>query len=97
VRIFLFRTPSLSGNSQRVLDRGFAITSDKVMEAFVLGLMREEEGIAAGVLESLGANMQKVRAHTLLVLDRIHKIFLPIKATRKHHLPKANRTGSEPF
>ena len=39
----------------------------------LLGMMREGGGIAAGVLESLGANMQKVRAHTLLLLDRIHK------------------------
>lgn len=34
---------------------------------------RKGEGIAAGVLESLGATMQRVRAQTLLILDRISK------------------------
>jgi ATP-dependent Clp protease ATP-binding subunit ClpC len=42
-------------------------------EHILLGLVREGEGIAAGVLESLGATMKRVRAQTLLVLDRISK------------------------
>jgi len=42
-------------------------------EHLLLGLVGEGEGIAAGVLESLGASMQRVRAQTLLVLDRISK------------------------
>ena len=42
-------------------------------EHLLLGLVREGEGIAAGVLESLGATMQRVRAQTLLVLDHISK------------------------
>jgi ATP-dependent Clp protease ATP-binding subunit ClpA len=37
-------------------------------EHLLLGLVREGEGIAAGVLESLGVNLEKVRAETLRVL-----------------------------
>jgi len=37
-------------------------------EHLLLGLVREGEGIAAGVLESLGVDLKKVRAETLRVL-----------------------------
>ena len=37
-------------------------------EHLLLGLVREGEGIAAGVLESLGVNLEKVRTATLNVL-----------------------------
>ena len=37
-------------------------------EHLLLGLVREGEGIAAGVLESLGVNLEKVRAQTIQVL-----------------------------
>jgi ATP-dependent Clp protease ATP-binding subunit ClpA len=37
-------------------------------EHLLLGLVREGEGIASGVLESLGANLEKVRRQTLQVL-----------------------------
>jgi hypothetical protein len=36
----------------------------------LLGLIREGEGIAAGVLESLGVNLEKVRTHTIQVLSQ---------------------------
>jgi hypothetical protein len=39
-------------------------------EHILLGLMREGEGIAAGVLESLGLNLEKIRAATLNVLNQ---------------------------
>ncbi|MDE3228436.1 MAG: hypothetical protein KGO05_01035 [Chloroflexota bacterium] len=39
-------------------------------EHILLGLVREGEGIAAGVLESLGANLEKVRTTTLQVLSQ---------------------------
>ncbi len=39
-------------------------------EHLLLGLVREGEGIAAGVLESLGANLEKVRTQTIEVLSR---------------------------
>lgn len=34
-------------------------------EHLLLGLIREGEGIAAGVLESLGVNLEKVRTQTI--------------------------------
>ena len=37
-------------------------------EHLLLGLLREGEGIAAGVLQSLGVNLEKVRTTTILVL-----------------------------
>ncbi len=39
-------------------------------EHLLLGLVREGEGIAAGVLESLGVNLEKVRAQTIQVLSQ---------------------------
>src|SRR5438876_1095771 len=39
-------------------------------EHLLLGLVREGEGIAAGVLESLGINLEKVRTQTILVLSQ---------------------------
>ena len=41
-------------------------------EHLLLGLLREGEGIAAGVLESLGLSLQEVRAQTMQVLNE-HK------------------------
>jgi ATP-dependent Clp protease ATP-binding subunit ClpA len=38
-------------------------------EHLLLGLVREGEGIAAGVLESLGVNLEKVRTQTIHVLS----------------------------
>ena len=40
-------------------------------EHLLLGLVREGEGIAAGVLESLGVNLENVRAETVRVLARL--------------------------
>ena len=39
-------------------------------EHLLLGLIREGEGIAAGVLESLGVNLEKVRTQTIQVLGQ---------------------------
>src|SRR3954464_13829713 len=39
-------------------------------EHLLLGLMREGEGIAAGVLESLGVNLEKVRAQVMQVVSQ---------------------------
>ncbi|ACZ42256.1 ATPase AAA-2 domain protein [Thermobaculum terrenum ATCC BAA-798] len=39
-------------------------------EHLLLGLVREGEGIAAGVLESLGVNLEKVRAQVLQVINQ---------------------------
>ena len=39
-------------------------------EHLLLGLVREGEGIAAGVLETLGVNLEKVRAQVMQVLSQ---------------------------
>ena len=39
-------------------------------EHLLLGLVREGEGIAAGVLESLGVNLERVRAETTRILSQ---------------------------
>jgi ATP-dependent Clp protease ATP-binding subunit ClpC len=39
-------------------------------EHLLLGLVREGEGIGAGVLESLGVNLEKVRTQTIQVLNQ---------------------------
>ncbi len=39
-------------------------------EHLLLGLVREGEGIAAGVLESLGVNLEKVRTQTIQILSQ---------------------------
>ena len=39
-------------------------------EHLLLGLVREGEGIAAGVLESLGVNLEKVRTQTIQILQQ---------------------------
>jgi ATP-dependent Clp protease ATP-binding subunit ClpA len=39
-------------------------------EHLLLGLVREEDGIAAGALESLGVNLEKVRTETIRVLSQ---------------------------
>src|SRR5215472_15488204 len=48
-------------------------------EHLLLGLVREGEGIAAGVLESLGVNLEKVRRATLEVLgaSSTEKVVIP--------------------
>ncbi len=53
-------------------------------EHLLLGLVREGEGIAAGVLESLGVNLEKVRTQTIQVLSQ---------ASGPHHTdPKHSKT-----
>jgi ATP-dependent Clp protease ATP-binding subunit ClpC len=42
-------------------------------EHLLLGLVREGHGIGAGVLESLGVSLEKVRAQTLQVLGKLER------------------------
>ena len=39
-------------------------------EHLLIGIMRESEGVAAGVLESLGVNLEKVRSETTRILNQ---------------------------
>ncbi len=47
-------------------------------EHLLLGLLREGEGIAIGVLESLGVNSEKVRAQTIQVLAQCSTATAPV-------------------
>src|SRR5258708_4503772 len=55
----------LAGDEARRLNHTYIGT-----EHLLLGLVREGEGIAAGVLESLGVNLEKVRTQTIQVLSQ---------------------------
>src|SRR5579859_680872 len=59
-------------------------------EHLLLGLVREGEGIAAGVLESLGVNLEKVRTQTIQVLsqpDILQKMEVPPQLKQEFELP----------
>jgi ATP-dependent Clp protease ATP-binding subunit ClpA len=55
----------LAVDEARRLDHSYIGT-----EHLLLGLVREGEGIAAGVLESLGVNLEKVRQQVMLVIEQ---------------------------
>src|SRR5262252_8949824 len=55
-------------------------------EHLLLGLVREGEGIAAGVLESRGVSLDKVRAATIRVLD---VGFTELQPQRPHVPPRS--------
>jgi ATP-dependent Clp protease ATP-binding subunit ClpC len=42
-------------------------------EHLLLGLVREGQGIAAGVLNSLGVSLEKVRTQTMVVLNKLER------------------------
>ncbi len=58
-------------------------------EHLLLGLVREGEGIAAGVLESLGVNLEKVRSQTIQVLSQSNS---PHSETSGDTMATATRT-----
>ncbi len=60
-------------------------------EHLLLGLVREGEGIAAGVLESLGVSLEKVRAQVIQVLNQSSGYAQPAKAASK--TPYADAMG----
>ena len=55
-------------------------------EHLLLGLVREGEGIAAGVLESLGVNLEKVRTQTIQVLSQSGSPTSAMPSTPRHRL-----------
>ena len=52
-------------------------------EHLLLGLVREGEGIAAGVLESLGVNLDKVRHEVIRVLSQSSAARVPASETKR--------------
>jgi ATP-dependent Clp protease ATP-binding subunit ClpC len=56
-------------------------------EHLLLGLVREGEGIAAGVLESLGVNLEKVRAQVMQVVNQSSSSYnQPKQATKTPYM-----------
>ena len=62
-------------------------------EHLLLGLVREGEGIAAGVLESLGVNLERVRAETTRILSQSAPQAAPRQAPRRQHDPTVDQLG----
>src|SRR3990170_2975656 len=73
---------TLAQDEARRLDHNYIGT-----EHLLLGLVREGEGIAAGVLESLGVNLDKVRHEVIRVLSQ---------STASGPAPEAKRSSKTP-
>jgi ATP-dependent Clp protease ATP-binding subunit ClpC len=64
-------TPRAKKVLELAADEARRLNHDSIgTEHLLLGLVREGEGIAAGVLESLGWNMEMVRTQTIRVLNQ---------------------------
>src|SRR3989442_6822514 len=64
-------------------------------EHLLLGLVREGEGIAAGVLESLGVSLDRVRAQGIHVLSQSSS-YTPHEARHAHPNPPIGPKGTTP-
>ena len=62
-------------------------------EHLLIGLMREGEGVAAGVLESLGVSLDKVRAETSRILSQAAQ-HSPTSARSSTRTPRWTSLGS---
>ena len=62
-------------------------------EHLLLGLVREGEGIAAGVLESLGVNLDKVRHQVIHVLCRVSSVSPAQETKRPSKTPTLDQLG----
>src|SRR6185312_15206244 len=62
-------------------------------EHLLLGLVREGEGIAAGVLESLGVNLEKVRQQTIQVLSQSNNPHEPGRDPKHSKTPTIDQMG----
>jgi bifunctional DNase/RNase len=68
-------------------------------EHLLLGLVREGEGIAAGVLESLGVNLEKVRAQTIQALSQAGapQVVSRSRFSQTHLIQSLMEVGDERF
>jgi len=64
-------------------------------EHMLIGLMREGEGVAAGVLESLGVSLDKVRAETNSLLSKSAKKSTSPQARHSSRTPLLDELGSD--
>jgi ATP-dependent Clp protease ATP-binding subunit ClpC len=62
-------------------------------EHLLLGLVREGEGIAAGVLESLGVNLEKVRHQVIHVLSQSSSVAPAQESKRPSKTPTLDQLG----
>jgi ATP-dependent Clp protease ATP-binding subunit ClpC len=62
-------------------------------EHLLLGLVREGEGIAAGVLESLGVNLDKVRHEVIRVLSQSSSVGPATETKRASKTPTVDQLG----
>src|SRR5579884_1529624 len=80
----------LAVDEARRLNHGYIGT-----EHLLLGLVREGEGIAAGVLESLGVNLERVRTTTIQILANKEPPSSP-RGTPKHtNTPTIDQMGMD--
>src|SRR4030066_171136 len=64
-------------------------------EHLLLGLVREGEGIAAGVLESLGINLERVRAETTRILSQSMPQGAPVTGRVPPRTPTVDQLGMD--
>ena len=64
-------------------------------EHLLLGLVREGEGIAAGVLESLGVNLERVRAETTRILSQSAPQAAGTGARQASRTPTVDQLGAD--
>jgi ATP-dependent Clp protease ATP-binding subunit ClpC len=62
-------------------------------EHLLIGLMREGEGVAAGVLESLGITLDKVRAETSRILSQSTSLSTPSSGRSSSRTPTLDQLG----
>lgn len=89
--------PSLTPRAKKVLE--YAVDEARRLghhyvgtEHLLLGLVREREGIAAGVLERLGVNLDKVRSETVRLLEQ-SPMHTPQEARKQVRTPFIDQLG----
>jgi ATP-dependent Clp protease ATP-binding subunit ClpC len=91
--VFAGRQAALTGRAKKVM--GLAVDEASLLghhdigtEHLLLGILREGEGLAVGVLENLGVDLEKVRSETLQVVQHAD-------ALQAETLPEDTKPGVE--
>ena len=91
--VFAGRQAALTGRAKKVM--GLAVDEASLLgqhyigtEHLLLGILREGEGLAVGVLENLGVDLEKIRSETLQVVQHAD-------ALREETLPEDTKPGVE--
>jgi len=91
--VFAGRQATLTGRAKKVM--GLAVDEASLLghhyigtEHLLLGILREGEGLAVGVLENLGVDLERVRSETLQVVQHAD-------ALRAETLPEDTKHGVE--